>query len=251
MQLLSKEIRALKKDTLIALESLTETHKKLYDEFFKEVEAHSKSKHSIPEVSAKVGKSGISALQAMRAVNEAAFTGQQLSNIYQSYYAPKLNEIAWDANTLVKELSHQFYNEAVVQDIKTSAEKERQRNSFCHEADMLTRDIQKRQDNLYHLGKYTENVIYSLDRMQKMIDSLDRLSAREMWVDVNTQQSALNNIQPDDDNSVQDTIEAINEERKSKKESKSVDTAKKDKSESKTKPKKQEDDDFDDFEELI
>lgn len=176
------------------IKSIFDSYKKLFDELSADIKKHAESEHSIPNVSAKIGKPGISAVKAMMAVNAAAFEGQKLTNTYNTIYAPRMNELFYDARDIVNSITHAFYNEPSVQEIKTSAEKERQRNSTCFEIDQIWSEIRKYADSLQFLGNYVNNIVYSLDRMQKMIDSLDRLAARELWVDSKAQDDALNVI---------------------------------------------------------
>lgn len=218
----SSKIQAHKRDSIEALKKMVERYGSLYRGIVQDVETHSKSKYSIPNVSAKIGKTGITALQAMQAVNEAAYEGQKLSNLYNSYYVIKLNELYFDSLAMIKNMTHLFYLEPDVQEIKTSAEKERQRNTFCHDLDMLHMEIKKYHENLVFLGKYVENVIYSLDRFQKMIDSLDRLASREMWVDIKAQDDAESNIDAMMQEISKQDLDKNKENKSIKKESKDV-----------------------------
>lgn len=176
------------------IEAVRDSYKKLFDALSEDIKKHAESEHSIPNVSAKIGKPGISAVKAMMAVNAAAFEGQKLTNTYNVIYAPRMNELFYDARDIVNSITHSFYNEPSVQEIKTSAEKERQRNSTCFEIDQVWEQVRKYNGSLTFLGNYVSNIVYSLDRMQKMIDSLDRLASRELWVDSKAQDDALNVI---------------------------------------------------------
>lgn len=191
---LSTEFTKKLDDAKATLIIIRDSYLVLFDELSRDIRKHSESEHSIPNVSAKIGKPGISAVKAMMAVNAAAFEGQKLTNTYNSIYAPRMNELFYDAKEVINTITHHFYLEQSVQEIKTSAEKDRQRNTHCFEADQIWGEIRKYADSLQFLGNYVNNIVYSLDRMQKMIDSLDRLAARELWVDSKAQDDALNVI---------------------------------------------------------
>lgn len=191
---LSKEFKVTLAQSKETIQGVRDRYRELFDELSKDIKAHSESEHSIPNVSAKIGKQGISAVKAMMAVNAAAFEGQKLTNTYNVLYAPRMNELFYDGKAVCQALNHAFFNEISVQEIKTSAEKDRQRNSTCFEIDQVWEEIRKLHDSLYYLGSYVNNIVYSLDRMQKMIDSLDRLASRELWVDSKAQDDALNVI---------------------------------------------------------
>ena len=180
-------------------QGLADSYQKLYDEFSAEVDKHTKSGQSIPDVSQKIGDKKITSTEAMRVVNEAVFYGQQLTNLYNSYYAPKLNELKHDMTSAIFALTNAFNTDPEVQAIKTSAEKERQFTIFAYDALQNERTVKKLHESFYFLGKYAENIIFSLDRMQRMIDSLERLQAKELWVDSTAQEQAFKIIEDADD----------------------------------------------------
>lgn len=173
---------------------LRDKYEQLYTEFQAEVDKHLQSGYTIPDVSKKIGDKKITSTQAMMAVNEATFYGQQLANLYNSYYAPKLNEIKHDIQIAVFALTNAFNNDTQVQQIKTSAEKERQLSQFAFKPLQYEREVKKWHESFYFLGKYTENITYSLDRMQRMIDSLERLQSKELWIDSTATEQAFDII---------------------------------------------------------
>lgn len=192
----TKEI--LVSSTAQAKELLAKYHK-LYNEFADEVDKHLRSGFTIPDISKRVSDKKITNAGAMRVINEATYFGQQLSNLYYSYYAPRLNELKSDISALVFVVQNAFSNDPEVQAIKTSAEKERQFASFAFEVLQCEREVKKLNESFYFLGKYTENVIFSLDRLQRMVDSLDRLQGKEMWVDATAQEQAFSIINSESD----------------------------------------------------
>lgn len=176
------------------IKGLRDRYHKLYSDFSAEVEKHLQSGYTIPDVSKKIGDKKITSTQAMMAVNEAVYHGQQLANLYNSFYAPKLNEIKHDTSSAIFALTHAFNSDPEVQNIKTSAEKERQLAGFAFQPLQYEREVKKWHESFYFLGKYTENITYSLDRMQRMIDSLERLQSKELWIDSTAQEQAFSVI---------------------------------------------------------
>lgn len=179
------------KSSIALTKELRDKYYKLYTEFQTEVEKHLQSGYTIPDVSKKIGDKKITSTQAMMAVNEAVYHGQQLANLYNSYYAPKLNEIKHDTTSAIFALTNAFNNDPEVQAIKTSAEKERQLQGFAFQPLQYEREVKKWHESFYFLGKYTENITYSLDRMQRMIDSLERLQSKELWIDSTANEQAF------------------------------------------------------------
>lgn len=182
----------------------------LHNEFSAEVDKHLVSGYTIPDVSRKISDKGISATQAMMVINEATYYGQQLSNLYYSYYAPRIYEIKGDISTLVFALTASYYNDPEVQVIKTSAEKERQLTLFASEVLISERSAKKLAESFSYLGKYTENIVFSLDRMQRMVDSLERLQNKDLWVDATANEQAFSIVKdniPDFDDAVKAPIE--------------------------------------------
>lgn len=194
-------------------ETLIEKLRGIYKEFVVEVDKHLKSGFTIPDISKRISDKKTTSTGAMKAINEATYYGQQLSNLYYSYYAPRVNELKSDINTLVFTLQNAFSNDPEVQAIKTSAEKERQFASFAFTPLQHEREAKKLSDSFYYLGKYTENVIFSLDRMQRMVDALDRLQGKEMWVDATAQEQAfsiINEASSDFDIDPEADVEQVN-----------------------------------------
>ena len=183
-----------KNDSLTTMQGLVTRYREIYEDFSKQVDAHSNSIHSIPEVSKQVGDEKISAINAMKIVNSAAFDGQSLTNKYHTYYAIKLGEIYYDSKAIEIALKQTFMQDPDTEAIKTSAEKERKYDSFASDILAGLQEIKKMQDGFIHLGKYVENIVYSLDRLQRMIDSLERLASKELWVDTLANNTGLNVI---------------------------------------------------------
>lgn len=195
-------------------ESIAELHSKaskIYKEFASEVEKHSNSNYSIPEVTKTISSDSITSVKAFKVLTVAQYNGQQITNQYYVLYAPKLNEIYYDAKILTQVLYNAFMNEDEIQAIKTSAEKERQYSSFAIEINHIWQKIQMIMDNFGYLGRYTENIVYSLSRLQNMLDSIDKMRAKEMWSEENQTNTALE-ILNSDDLSIEEFMESNTED---------------------------------------
>lgn len=185
--------------TTTLLAKVKERQVSIYNELAGAVKAHAESNKSIPEVAHFVSNKGASSLSAMRCVAEAAFEGTKLTNQWNVLWAPGLSECLYDAKSLMLKLKKDFNDDDNVQGIKTSAEKERQFESNCIEPLLLERDIVKLDNMSQPLGKYVEGIVYALDRMQRMIENLDKMSAREMWVSTPDTDTALKVINSTED----------------------------------------------------
>lgn len=194
------------------LSDIVDRYQKIYNDFSAEVELHAKSKHSIPEVSKKLSLDKVRAVDGMRAINEATYEGQKITNLYYTIYAPKLSELYYDAKSCIAVLEHAFMTEPKIQEIKTNAEKERQCNNFMFEANQLFSTITKLSESAHFLGKYVESIIYALGRMQNMIDSLDKLQSKEIWVDSKANEQSINEIATDSNINPQDYKRTSNDD---------------------------------------
>lgn len=177
---------------LESIKTLEVKFREVYDKFSEDVSKHLDSKHSIPSVTREIARDDISSAQAMKTLVEASYEGQKLTNLYLVIYATRMNDIYHDAKLLTQTLYNTFMQDVQIQDIKTSAEKERQYSSFAFSVNTVWDKINKMNENQFSLGDYVKSIMFSLGRMQNMIDSLERLRAKALWVDSESQSKAMN-----------------------------------------------------------
>lgn len=164
-----------------------------YGKFKEAIEQHASSEHSVPTITDYINKAE-SFTDALHKLNIASFEGQKLSNLYLAYYAPKLNEIYYDAKSLVNEVEHLYNTSPECESIKTNAEKERRFNMWAFDIIQCFDSIKKLKVSLDFLGKYVDNLMFSLARLQTLVESLDKLQGKDMWLDNKSQSTALNVI---------------------------------------------------------
>lgn len=182
------------KETLALTADLKGKYQEWYNGFNEALNDYLIGEFTIPDVSKAISDKTITSIGAMRVINDAIYHGMKITTLYQTQYAPKLNELKYDIQSAVFALTNAFNNDPDIQAIKTSAEKERQLQMFAFEVLQNEKEVKKLHDSFAFLGKYVESIIYSLDRMQRMVDSLDRLQGKEMWVDITAQEQAMNII---------------------------------------------------------
>lgn len=172
------------------IEALHQQAVEIYKQFSDEVQKHAESKYAIPSVTNKLTKL-TSPVQSLKLIAEAQFEGQKLTNQYYITFAPKLNEIYYDAFHLTKVLYQAFMNDPIIVPIKTSTEKERRYQSFSLSTIYIYNKIELISENFKYLGKYTESIVFALTRLQNMVDSIDKMRSKEMWAEETSSTKAL------------------------------------------------------------
>ena len=197
--IVASETRQVLSETLTLAQAIHNQYKELYKQFSDEIQAHLQSGFNTSEVAQKIGDKDLSTIQALALVNEAVFHSQRLANLWTAFYFPKFSELYIDLKNSVYTLTHAFNTDGAVVDIKTSAEKERQLQIFGYEVFTIQKDLEKYKASVESFGKYVENAVYTLDRYQKMIDSLDKMQAKSLWIDSQANTQGLNIIKDGED----------------------------------------------------
>lgn len=188
---IAKEIKA-------SLEKTYANMEKVYNSFLNDVKAHADSKNAIPNVTAKISDRATTPAKALKAIVDASFEGQKLTNNYYILAAPKINEYYYDTDALMRVLYNAFMNDPNTVMIKTSAEKERQYQSFAIDILQIKDKVYLLYENFTYLGKYTESIVYALNRLQNLIESLDKMKAKEMWVESENDKKVMDIISNDE-----------------------------------------------------
>lgn len=180
---LTETLLHLKEQHIELMQTTLSKAEKLYGDFASEVEKHSNSPYSLPNITKAVAEPHTLAAHAVKLITEACFESQKLSNLYYVIFGPKLTELYHDASQLQSILKHNFMIEPSTQAIKTDAGKTRAYEEFAFETTLTFQSIRNLKDRFYYLGKYTESLVYELNRLLTTIESMDKLQSKSLWVD--------------------------------------------------------------------
>lgn len=176
------QLTPLRDRAIASLNEIKSRYSKIYSEFYEKVEAHSNSEYSVPKVGMMLSDKSIRMTQALRVIHEAMFRAQEVTNSYNLIFGVKLNELQADASSIVRCFQVDFMNDPEVASIKTSAEKERQFSSYAKDILEVEAYIKSCSKSVELMGNYVKSLVFDLGRYQAMVESMDRMQSRELWL---------------------------------------------------------------------
>ena len=199
---MTNHLNNLLRQSITTATNLLDSYRSLFDEIKDKAQDLVNSAHSIPEISRQISNTQLSSVQALQLINTATYDNQRLSNLVNVYYTPRLNELFFDIKQVVATLDNEFYQDTFIQSIKTTAEKERKRATFGFELDTILNHTKSLDISYQSICRFVSNNIFALDRLQRMVELIDRVQGKDLWLENKANQQTddiMSNLETADD----------------------------------------------------